>query len=142
MALSKKRQKELEALETEDTKICRICKQVKSLCDFYFSAKDRKFAQAFCKECDQEKAKERHLQAKYKITLKEYDKILEKQDGGCKICKIKTPGRQGRFHFDHDHLTGKIRGLLCNKCNLGLGQFKDDPEILIAAAHYLINSRK
>ena len=43
----------------------------------------------------------------------------------------------GRFHIDHDHSTGKVRGLLCTACNMGLGLFKDDPEMLLRAIDYL-----
>jgi hypothetical protein len=59
--------------------------------------------------------------------------ILE-SNNSCPICQepfIKTP------HVDHDHITGKIRSLLCDSCNKGLGFFKDDPQILRDAADYL-----
>ncbi len=137
--VSKKR---LKKLESEDTKYCPKCNKVKPLFEFAFNSKGRKFAQAHCLECQKDKKRESHIKHKYNITLKDYDKILEKQGGKCKICGTKIPGGRGRFHVDHDHKIGKIRGLLCVGCNHMLGNAKDNSETLIAAAHYLINSRK
>ena len=77
------------------------------------------------------------LNKNYGITIEEYDLLLEQQDNKCAICGTNTPGGKGRFHVDHDHTSGAIRGLLCSSCNIGLGHFKDDPEILILAAEYL-----
>jgi len=54
--------------------------------------------------------------------------------GRCRICQIELAGG---YHVEHDHETGKVRGLTCGKCNVGLGMFKDDPELLEAAAAYL-----
>ncbi len=139
MALSKKKQKELEALETEDTKHCTVCREIKPLFEFGINPNRRKFAQSQCTECDRKRAKENRIQ-KFGITLKQYDKILKKQGGKCKICGAKTPGykNRGRFCVDHNHVTGKIRGLLCVNCNLGLGHFKDNVEILDLAKQYLM----
>jgi hypothetical protein len=59
-------------------------------------------------------------------------------DGKCAICRGKyPPGRRESMYIDHDHQTGKFRGLLCNNCNGGLGRFHDDPELLAAAIAYL-----
>lgn len=73
----------------------------------------------------------------YGITLDQYHAMLEQQGERCAICQrvIKPVGRS--THIDHDHATGKVRGLLCEQCNAGLGQFKDRPEVLRAAATYL-----
>ena len=73
---------------------------------------------------------------KYGITPQEYDALLEKQEGKCAICK-ETCAVYGRLCVDHDHTTGKIRGLLCNHCNTGLGKFKDKVELLDVAIEYL-----
>ena len=62
---------------------------------------------------------------------------LKEHDGRCEICG-RVPGDDERaLHIDHDHKTGRFRGLVCNNCNGGLGRFKDNPEFLLAAADYL-----
>ena len=72
---------------------------------------------------------------KYDITADEYDEMLGCQDGGCKICGKSF--ERVKLAVDHDHNTGKVRGILCENCNRGLGMFKDDPELLKSAVQYL-----
>lgn len=75
----------------------------------------------------------------------ELDALLLRQGNRCAICRTPDPGGRGTWHVDHDHSCcprgrscGKcIRGLLCSRCNVGLGHFRDDPELLIAAARYV-----
>ena len=82
---------------------------------------------------------ERNMVRKYGITAVQYFTILAAQGGGCKICGVKIPnGRGTNFHVDHKHGTKEARGLLCHHCNIGLGNFHDDPIVLLAAAQYLI----
>jgi len=76
-----------------------------------------------------------NLKRKFRITLEQYDKILKEQEGICIICKV--PPNGANLAVDHDHNTGKIRGLLCNKCNNGLGCFNDNIFKLKAAINYL-----
>lgn len=71
---------------------------------------------------------------KYGITKEQYSALLDKQDGKCYICE-EVHGWDLRV--DHDHETGQVRALLCNTCNAGLGQFKDNPFRLRAAAKYV-----
>ena len=82
-----------------------------------------------------------HLRCVFGITSDEYYEILKRQDGVCAICKQPETrtfkGSVRRLAVDHDHSTGKIRGLLCGACNTGLGLFDDDPEILKTALGYL-----
>lgn len=73
----------------------------------------------------------------YGITKDEYEAMLASQDGRCAICRADEPGGKGGWHVDHCHNTKVIRGLLCHHCNIGVGQFKDDPARLRAAADYL-----
>ncbi len=72
--------------------------------------------------------------AKYGITKSEYQAMALNQKGLCAICK-REPLESLRV--DHDHGTGKIRALLCDTCNAGLGQFHDDPVIIASAIEYL-----
>ena len=75
---------------------------------------------------------------KYGLTVDDYNKMYKEQNGKCAICKTDCLSeRFGKFDVDHDHETGKIRGLLCNKCNTGLGLFKDNVEHLKSAIEYL-----
>ncbi len=72
------------------------------------------------------------------ITEAEYNAMLTAQDHRCAICRTDKPWtRSGVWAVDHDHATGKVRGLLCHSCNLGLGKFNDDIETLLAAAEYV-----
>jgi len=86
------------------------------------------------------KVKERRSDAlqkqKYGISLEQKAQMIKEQGGTCRICKNPLePGRKSPT--DHDHKTGKVRGILCNKCNIGLGMFKDNIEYLQSAIEYL-----
>ena len=74
----------------------------------------------------------------YGITPTDYDRLLDKQGGGCAICGVEF-GHAGspRLAVDHCHQTGRVRGLLCSNCNQGLGKFGDDPSRLDRAGVYL-----
>lgn len=74
------------------------------------------------------------LKRKYGLTQKEYTEMLDKQKGVCAICGGVCTRR---LAVDHDHETGKVRGLLCNNCNRGLGHFQDNVGFLDAAIRYL-----
>lgn len=66
-----------------------------------------------------------------------YRSLFERQRHLCAICKRPSTKRGYKLALDHDHATGLVRGLLCQDCNMGLGQFHDDPKRLRAAARYL-----
>lgn len=77
-----------------------------------------------------------HLKTTYGMTVKQYEDMYKVQNGLCAICaRINTSGK--RMYIDHNHVTGKIRGLLCRKCNLLLGNAEDNIFTLIAAQDYL-----
>jgi hypothetical protein len=80
-------------------------------------------------------ALESHFRRKFGITTAQRDALLAAQDG-CAICHTYNPTGKG-WCVDHDHVTGKIRGILCAACNVGLGHFGDNRERLLAAAKYL-----
>ncbi len=79
------------------------------------------------------------LKAKFGITLEQYDAMLADQGGRCGNpgCRTDVPRGNGRFHVDHDHATGKVRGLLCNQCNVGIGNLRDSVAVLLGAVEYL-----
>lgn len=91
------------------------------------------------------KTKRRYnLKAKYSLTETEYGALLRKQQDRCAICGSTDPkdARYGKWAIDHDHVTGQVRGLLCSRCNTGIGQLRDDPEIITAAAKYIRRHRQ
>ena len=116
------------------TKICSRCDTEKSLDSFGSNRSTKDGLQAYCKEC----VSSYRLKDKYGITLEDYDRMFDEQGGSCAVCGTEDPGRKGRFHVDHNHSTGKVRGLLCMGCNTGLGALKDSPEVLLKAATYLL----
>ena len=97
-----------------------------------------------CKECSEIKKKKRkkcqnrkcYLWREYRMTEEDYKEMWDKQDGCCDIC-----GEEFENHtegkVDHNHETGAVRALLCNKCNTGLGDFDDSPSRLRKAARYI-----
>lgn len=79
--------------------------------------------------------------SQYGLSLEEYDDILETQSGGCKICGVLEVGKR-TFHVDHDHKTGKNRGLLCKHCNVMLAMARDNKDILFRAIDYLLENEE
>lgn len=76
---------------------------------------------------------------RYGLTQQQFDEMLEAQSRCCAICGRPDSGRpkDAYLHIDHCHDSRKVRGLLCDNCNVGLGRFKDDPNLLRLAAAYL-----
>lgn len=129
---------------------CTSCDKLLSIDNFYNSK--RKLSGKFgeCKDCvklrtkkwlqnNKHRIRERNI-SRYKITLKEYDDLLKKQNFKCAICGSDKSGNNKfakNFSIDHCHKTKKVRGLLCNSCNRGIGLFKDNIDILLKAVEYL-----
>jgi len=146
-------------------KLCKGCGQTKPLDDFYRHKDPRDGRQSRCKLCSNASVAAarsadlpRHAAYNRKwarknpdriadIALKTrrgvphgtYEQMLAAQNGKCAICETGTPGGNAkrRFHLDHNHTTGAVRGLLCGSCNLGIGRFHENPAALRAAASYL-----
>lgn len=123
-------------------KKCSQCGRLKSVKLFHKRSKSADGLKPNCKKCHREAERHgqflRNLSKLYGVTKEAYDALLASQGGRCWICRRlfkKSP------HVDHDHKTGKVRGLLCNGCNRGLGYFHDDPERLAAAIRYLQRTR-
>lgn len=89
-----------------------------------------------------ERCRDATRKCRYGITRQQYDMLLESQNGVCAICTNpetkKIKGKVCNLHVDHDHETNEIRGLLCGKCNLGIGAFNDDVHIMQRAIEYIL----
>ena len=140
---------------------CSRCKQQRTPVDFWPHTGNTRGHQYWCKTCLIQARRERarqpespHLRRKYKLrqyglSIEQYDALYTAQGGLCAVCGVyKDPwqptGGANRAKFlvvDHDHSTGRIRGLLCTQCNVAIGQTHDNPSILRAAAAYLERSR-
>lgn len=153
----------IEALPLDEfgVQICRKCGKRLPLSEFPKRPDMRLGVLKTCKKCQSEyamswvdknpdKALDSLLRRRYGITLDEYNALLAEQGGVCAICGeppriYSSPGgrrRQGRqvrprLVVDHDHTTGKVRGLLCHPCNSGIGNLKDDVATVRAALDYL-----
>ncbi len=120
------------------TKRCSKCGETKPLDEFHVRTRSYDGVQAFCKPC----MREANQISKYGVTTEAFHAQLEAQEDSCVLCgrdvshAPDAPGAR-RAHIDHDHETGKPRGILCLSCNTGLGKFNDDPARLRAAAAYL-----
>lgn len=126
------------------TKVCTKCHVDQPIENYHKSGQRGRLA--YCKTCrakqrktwsngrvGREAARRAHLQARYKLSLDEVSAVLIAQDSKCLICQELLE----KYHIDHCHDTGRIRGILCGKCNMGLGLFKDSPELLSRAVKYL-----
>lgn len=101
----------------------------------------RKWRKMHPKKVENQRARataKRRLRA-YGITQEEFSYLLTEQNGRCIICSVilNNKVRNAAPCVDHDHATGKIRGVLCRQCNVGLGNFKDSAQVAEAAADYL-----
>lgn len=80
------------------------------------------------------------IKSKYGLLPAEFDRLMEEQGGVCAICE-KPPAQGKHLYVDHDHVTRGVRGLLCQKCNTGIGMFGDDAEVMRRAVGYIDESR-
>jgi len=115
-------------------KKCPGCNLEKSGADFYKSKRTATGLNDYCKKCTLIRARKR----KYGVSEDWVDLTFETQQGKCAICD--SPPKNRRLQVDHDHLTNKPRGLLCGKCNTGLGHFKDNLTFLDTAKIYLVET--
>ena len=90
-----------------------------------------------CKVCYQQNL---DLMRFYGITLEDYKAMLVKQEHKCHLCKaspLEGSSRAPKLFVDHNHTTGKVRALLCHRCNTGIGYFREDIELMKRAIEYL-----
>lgn len=120
---------------------CADCRTVKQDREFYPNPKRSDGLYTVCKPC----VSDRRILRLYGISAAQYAEMLRAQEGCCKLCRTPQIDEPQRFTVDHDHACcpgaktcGKcVRGLLCTRCNKALGLFRDDPELLTAAVHYV-----
>lgn len=125
------------------TLVCLKCKKEKLTSKFYKSKQHVNGYAGWCKSCESSSRKKSYnsvsrvyyLKKLYGISVSDYEKMLKSHNNGCWICGSKPKKR--RLAVDHSHKTGKVRGLLCMRCNRGLSWFSDDPIKLKSAAAYL-----
>lgn len=141
------------------TKTCTHCRLEKPISEFLLR-KGRGDRDSWCKPCKAEYLRtyrkehpraaaawrNRAILKRYGLTIEEYDKMFVGQDGRCSICgrtesevvaERPVNNRYGRLHVDHDKSTGRVRGLLCGRCNRGIGMFLHDTKVMVRAIAYL-----
>jgi hypothetical protein len=150
-------------------KRCSACGKWKSRSEFYKNKGTKDGLANQCKECrrsyllkpdvqerdrrykrewartnyNPQAGRNKNLQNNYGISIAEFNQLFESQGGKCAVCEntLEVKGK-GAFtaHVDHDHKTGKVRGLLCQSCNFVLGHGRDDVNILVKAINYLLKN--
>lgn len=125
-----------EGVETRHgtTLKCTVCSVEKPSTEFYKKDATTGRLDRTCKACRIIQQRERTLG----ISEAEYRALYRKQSGKCGICRRRMYSKRYKaFSVDHDHATGRIRGLLCGNCNTGLGLFRDDPTALFRAIEWV-----
>ena len=149
----KQQKQKNKALSSVLPKKCPKCNVIKLPEHFYKNSCSNTGLTSYCKICsstrgkkwekaNKEKSKQRgrvdNLKRNYGLTIEDYEKMLNKQNNVCWICKTNNPGKnRSYFTVDHCHATGVVRGLLCAKCNCALGLLNDDPVLFSVAKQYL-----
>ena len=132
------------------SKVCKVCRIEKNISDFYTGRND-------CKDCRnsaarrirideperyaryKKRANEYRKESRYGITQEDFNNMLVEQNNVCKICSNEFKSTKDT-HIDHCHKSDIVRGLLCNNCNMSLGQFNDNIDIMDNAIKYLQRS--
>ena len=140
------------------SKVCKNCKEDKPIAEFAKGKGYKDGIRPYCIVCRREyevksyhkhkhkrpydylSDKDRKLQRAFGISYEEYLIMLDAQQGGCAICGITSTGKRKAFAVDHNHETGKVRGLLCSNCNTGIGNLREDEGIMLRAIEYLRNT--
>jgi hypothetical protein len=151
-------------------KRCHMCGTWKPMDEFYRAKHHRDGRTSYCKPCcyqrrrsysesstarenrlegnrqrgrlrSKEKKRDTKLKGRYGIGVADYEEWLDSQGGVCAICEM-LPADGKHLDVDHDHRTGQVRGLLCRRCNYGLGFFGDDGMLLVRAGDYLFDAEQ
>lgn len=116
-------------------KECTNCGEVKPLSEYHkgsYKGHDHR-----CKPCKLELNRNTRYIKTYGITIDDYNRMFEEQEGNCGICNKHQVEFKKRFAVDHDHDTNEVRGLLCFDCNIGIGKLGDTIESVENALNYL-----
>lgn len=132
-------------------KICTKCKLEQPLENFKKEKSNKNKHRTICKNCDvlrtkywrrnhKENVRRHNLKQDFNLTEKEYNQMLKNQNSCCAICKTNQSLLKRHLAVDHNHKTGKIRGLLCGNCNTALGLLKEDMDNITSLIDYLIKN--
>lgn len=133
MKSGRKATDEFLLIDSKIAKRCSKCLELKVLTEFYFHRTGYLNCTSACKQCMNEQSR----LGKHGIEISQLQSMYEKQQNRCAIC-----GSDTELEIDHCHESNEIRELLCMQCNTGLGNFKDNPDILQKAANYLFKHKK
>lgn len=127
------------------SKSCSKCGAYKPLTEYHASSKAKDGKASWCKACANsiyranrkrnyrpEDKRKWQIKTRYGMTIEQVNSMYAAQDGKCAVCKIKIE----KFHIDHNHNTGAVRGLLCHRCNVRIGGW-DDLGWLSSALRYM-----
>ena len=135
---------------TPPTKRCPQCGETKDRAEF--GVRTNGYSKSWCRPCEATAMRDRPptdrdalrarnrrtgLLRSYGLTVEQYDAMAAAQGGLCAICGEREEGRNGFLYVDHCHATNWIRGLLCSRCNHGIGHMRDNATLLRAAAAYV-----
>ena len=134
-------------------RVCTKCQVLKEVTEFYTRPKTRLGITSSCKQCQINYGRKYWIQRQQKAIKKRrlvhtgctdtiYTTLLQEQNNSCAICKKSRQLLDRDLAADHDHVTGKVRGLLCAKCNLALGLLTDNTQVLVNAINYLNRSMR
>lgn len=127
-------------------KQCCRCKAFLDLQQFHLDRIKKDQRSSLCKACSKKRVRN-YGDTREKdwkrigivgMTVTEYDQLMEQQGGRCSICRLEKQRIKRRLCVDHDHISGRIRGLLCYKCNSAIGLLNDDISLLNNAISYLL----
>jgi len=134
-----------------EVRTCSKCALTKHYTEFYLYRRTKTHIQIdhLCKPCRREESRDNKYKHLYGISVQELHNKFKETSGKCQICgtQLSLPlydkqKQKDTVHIDHNHDTGKFRGLLCHHCNIGLGSFRDNSELLQQAIEYLHENNK
>lgn len=131
---------------------CSVCKKEKSEDSFTHKSTTKRGRSYSCRDCEGKQRREwraetgnmkgYNLSSRYGLTWQAYLNMVTSQSSGCAICGSFLFSSERNSHVDHDHKTGKVRAILCRKCNMALGLMDEDVEIVLKMANYIVQHMK